>query len=354
MTSSKEDSTAAAAGQLGSVSLGGASAERKDNDTGVKNGTTTPTEKLCSACGKTSDAVKKCTACKCVWYCNKECQNKHRREHRKECKCIKKELEKRGGKLNLGTELDVGPLGKLPPREVCPICMRVLPIHTMLHATFSCCGKTICGGCDMKHQMESEEGTATCAFCREPIIESDEEILAQTRKRVELKDPQALCNMGGDYGSGRLGLPEDQIKCIDFLRQSADLGCLGALFQLGDLHRLGMMGLEKNEEEALQYWEKAAEGGCVVSGHYIASIERKNGDHVASLRHWRLSASGGLKASTGALINRFEDGLINHGDLAETLQAFYLARDEMKSEDRDQFIKHLKLKGEYEEDYDAF
>ena len=51
----------------------------------------------------------KCRACKCVWYCDKECQNKHWKEHKKECKRIKKELDKRGGKLDLGTELDVGP-----------------------------------------------------------------------------------------------------------------------------------------------------------------------------------------------------------------------------------------------------
>ena len=57
--------------------------------------------KFCSACGKKSDTVKKCTACKCVWYCDKDCQNKHRKEHRKECRRIKKELNKRGGKLDL-------------------------------------------------------------------------------------------------------------------------------------------------------------------------------------------------------------------------------------------------------------
>ena len=92
MTSAKEDGTAAAAEQLGSMSLGTA-AERKDNDAAepnAENRTTTPTEKLCSACGKTSDAVKKCTACKCVWYCDTMCQKKRRKEHIKECKRIKK------------------------------------------------------------------------------------------------------------------------------------------------------------------------------------------------------------------------------------------------------------------------
>ena len=71
MASSKQEGKSAAAEQLDSMSLGG-SAERMDNETepAVNNGTPT---KLCSACRKKSDSLKKCTACKCVWYCDKDC-----------------------------------------------------------------------------------------------------------------------------------------------------------------------------------------------------------------------------------------------------------------------------------------
>ena len=54
----------------------------------------------------------------------------------------------------------------------------------------------------------------------------------------------------------------------------------------------------------------------------------------------------------GALITWFEDGLFRHGDLAETLQAFYFARAEMKSDDRDKYIEYLKKIGEYKPDFD--
>ena len=170
MTTSNKDDAAAAAERIGSMSLG-KSVEEKDNETekteAEENGTT-PT-KFCSACDKEGSALKKCTACKCVWYCDKECQNKHWKEHRKECKLIKKELDKRGGgKIDLGTELGIGPLGKVPPREECPICMRALPLHDRLHTYFDCCGKVICGGC----QMKSGERADTCAFCRTTMPES--------------------------------------------------------------------------------------------------------------------------------------------------------------------------------------
>ena len=68
--------------------------------------------------------------------------------------------------------------------------------------------------------------------------------------------------------------------------------------------------------------------------------------------HFRLSASGGFKPSVNSLIARFEVGMLRHGDLAETLQAFYRSRAEMKSEDRDKYIAYLKKVGEYKEEYE--
>ena len=348
-----------AAEQLGSLSLGG-SVERKDNDTEpkVKNGTT-PTKNMCSACGEKSDTLMKCRACKCVWYCDKECQNKHWREHKKECKLIKKELDKRGGKLNVGTEVDVGPLGELPPREECPICMRVPPLHVNLTGYAGCCGKTICGGCNFQHQMKSQDLAAergqtppprpTCAFCRTTLPDSDKEIFARLRKRVELKDAKAILNMAQYHGYGQYGLPVDQAKCIDLLRQSADLGCSDAHFKLGNFYHFGEMGaLEKNEEEALKCWEKAAEVGHLPSLFNLGCAASENGDVVAAMRHFRLAASGGDKGSMDGLIECFERGLIRHADLSKTVQAMYLSRDEMKSEGRDQYIAYLKRTGKYD------
>ena len=366
MVSAKEESAAAAAAaqQLGSMSLGD-SVERKEDDTTptVNNGT--PTKTLCSACGKESNTVKKCNGCLCVWYCDKECQNKHRKEHRKECKLIKKELDKRGGKLDLGTELDIGPLPDLPPQEECPICMRVLPIHATLQAYNACCGKLLCCACDHQHQIKTDKENEkraqkkqphvplTCAFCRTAMPGSDEEILARTRKRAELKDPSALYNLAMKYGSGKNGLSVDQAKCIELLRESAGLGFPDALYQLGAFYATGMMGLEQNKEKGFKNFKEAAKEGDVFARHNIGVLEKEAGDFVASMSHWRLSAAGGYRKSMGALISRFEYGFLHHGDLAETLQAFYRSRAELKSKDRDEYIKHLKMTGNYLEEYEC-
>ena len=158
-----------------------------------------------------------------------------------------------------------------------------------------------------------------------------------------------MYSLAMDNAFGRSGLPVDQAKCIDLLRQSAGLGFPAAQYQLGNYHDDGEMGLAQNKEEALKYWGKAAEGGDVHARHNLGCAEAASGDLAAAMRHWRLSAAGGSRKSMENLIVCFENGLLQHGDLAETLQVFYRARAEMKSEDRDKFIAYLKMTGAYEE-----
>ena len=121
------------------------------------------------------------------------------------------------------------------------------------------------------------------------------------------------------------------------------------------------MGLEQNEEEARKYWEKAADGGYVRAWHDLGFTEMRRdsgciedalSDVVAGMRHFRLSALGGHRFSVDTLIGWFEEGYLRHEDLAETVQAFYRARSEMKSGDRDQYIAHLKRTGKYKKCYD--
>ena len=97
MASSREDETDAT-----EDSIGRSVVEGKDEDN------ERPADKVCSACGKESATVKKCTACKSVWYCDVACQKRQRRVHRKECNRIKKELEIAAEQLNESAERKVG------------------------------------------------------------------------------------------------------------------------------------------------------------------------------------------------------------------------------------------------------
>ena len=160
-------------------------------------------------------------------------------------------------------------------------------------------------------------------------------------------------NMGMKYGYGELGLPVDQGKCIDLLCQSADLGNAVSQYQLGNYHLTGEMGLEQNKEEALQHYQKAAECGDLMAWYTLGVTEHNKGNRAAALRRLRVSASGGLRRPMDGLIAYFENGLLQHGDLAETLQAFYRSRAEMKSKERDKCIVYFKETGKYKQEYDC-
>ena len=58
-------------------------------------------------------------------------------------------------------------------------------------------------------------------------------------------------------------------------------------------------------------------------------------------------------SSMNSLISCFRNGLLHHEDLAETVQAMYRATAEMKSEDRNKYIQHLKMTGAYDVSMDS-
>jgi len=189
--------------------------------------------------------------------------------------------------------------------------MQVLPTHESLQTYAYCCGKTVCGSCDFQHSMikaidendkraqkKQPQAPRTCEFCRTKLPESDEEILDRLRKRVELKDPEALFEMALYYRDGDSGLSVDQVKCIELLRESASLGFPAAHYQLGIYHYNGRMGLEQNDEEALELYKEAVEGGHVQARHNLGYAEDGSGDDVAAMRHWRLSGPAQQNPST--------------------------------------------------------
>ena len=150
-----------------------------------------------------------------------------------------------------------------------------------------------------------------------------------------------------------LGMRLNEAKCIHLLREAADLGCPVAQYKLGNYYDNGEMGLKENVEEARKYDEKAAEGGNVVARYSLGITDGRNGNDVAAMRHFRLSASGRYRKPMNALIVCFEVGLLHHRDLFETIRVFYRSRGEMRSDDRDKYIEFMKETGRYEADYDS-
>ena len=88
---------------------------------------------ICSQCQKTAK-TKACTACRAVYYCCKECQKKHWKEHKFQCKALPYKFGKspelgrfleasrdikKGEILWTEPALVVGPVAVTPPVCIC-------------------------------------------------------------------------------------------------------------------------------------------------------------------------------------------------------------------------------------------
>ena len=112
-------------------------------------------------------------------------------------------------------ELDTSDLfAPPPPKEECPICFLPMIGPPDDSRYMECCGKVICFGCatennriidDINAKRKAKEkrtGTKavvmehTCAFCREPVATSCEEMILRAEKRMEVNDPLAYFHVG--------------------------------------------------------------------------------------------------------------------------------------------------------------
>ena len=149
---------------------------------------------VCASCGISEiDEIKlkTCTACKLVRYCSVECQKKHRPQHKRACK--KRMAELRDEILFKQPESS--------DRGDCPICCLPIPLDPQKSGLMPCCSKAICNGC-LHADIIRQRGLVipqepSCAFCREPLPTTKEEIIAMLMKRVEKNDPVAMTQMGG-------------------------------------------------------------------------------------------------------------------------------------------------------------
>ena len=188
------------------------------------------TDTACANCSKAeSDDVKlkRCTACKMVKYCSRDCQIVHRSQHKKACK-------KRAAEL-FDEELSKDP----PERPECPICMLPLPFDTHQSVFVSCCGTLLCGGCvhaNRKQVFGSGKEIETCTFCRAPVPKTDTEIIDQLKRCVDRNNMTSMDHLAAIYRDGVCGLQKDPVKAIELFLEAGKLGCADAYERLGNIY----------------------------------------------------------------------------------------------------------------------
>jgi len=317
------------------------------------------TNNCCDECGKEGGAsLKVCKSCMQVKYCNAECQRQHWSTHKKQCRLRAAELRDEA-------------LFKDPPhKEDCPICFLPMPVKllccTSLPAAtilsvpiydfvtanvelanddtdsavyYSCCGKSICGGCLFSFVESGNIGK--CPFCKAERIglySTDEDTVADMMRRVEANDVGAIYQQAGYYYSGLEGFQQDRAKAMDLYVRAAELGCKKAHYCLGVIY----MG-EGDLKKAKFHFEAAAIAGHEMARYNLGYIEYNSGNIERAIKHFTIAASAGHYKAMYQLRTFFKEGVIKRESIDSTLGAYNNSCAEMRSKARDAYIALWRL-----------
>lgn len=315
--------------------------------------------RTCACCCRSGYDLKRCTACKSVWYCDVTCQKDHRKAHKKKCKEIANDL-KEGTLLISDIEAmqsDTPDLWNPPPTKECPICNHALPHRGFMggHCEVYCCGKDICMACKYFHESFTVETNAereikglpeldlTCAFCRAPKG-CKKEGIKYLECRIAKNDPDAMMQMARCYHNGECGLEVNKDASVDLIRRASALGSSEALGRVAYLYLSGI-GCEPNEAKAKELMEEAAAYGCLMSRINLGVHAYKSGNPELAAKHWRIGAAHGDEFFRDKLEMLFKDGVVSETEHNASKRAFQKAREEMATEARMKYAAILRSRG---------
>lgn len=353
----------------------------------------------CAACDKgpldlkmLQSGLKRCTACYSVRYCGVACQSSHRKSHKKECKeNANKRRDFNAVLFEVEMNEDVNPP---PPPLDCDLCMYRMPPNAKQSKYFGCCGKLVCKACfarslpgnplfDMykKGQTRAESfnsflatfgpnGTFSaerrdeqrgCPFCR-----STDDMTCFTKEHFKIRerclvsrankgDSRAVLELAwlhqqghsaatldkleeGDkviMGGNVIGWkqsPDGDAKALEYFKQAADLGNGDAYYELSKLHRE-----DYNAADFYACLVKAADLGSTDARDELASLAMEKNQFKLAMAHYKLLAAAGYsKDSTEKLTAGYKEGYVTKDELASSLRAYQLAREELCSRERTQ------------------
>mmetsp|Transcript_13820 Transcript_13820/g.23573 ORF Transcript_13820/g.23573 Transcript_13820/m.23573 type:complete len:384 (+) Transcript_13820:113-1264(+) len=339
-------------------------------------------EDICANCGKAGGGdvkLKKCNGCLLVKYCGIDCQKAHRPVHKVACK--KRAAELHEEKL----------FAEPPGREECPVCFLRMPFEQEKISYKACCGKEICSGCsngDMSTRItdavdrsiekdraqvfqnrrapkaksgakaKGKKGKAQnispsasapfanldlkemleqpCPFCRTPFAIKVQDQYKELQKRVDAGDPRAMYHLGIKLTGPMGSVPADTKKARELLLRSAQSGYPLANLSVGMFYYDGKYPavFPKDLKKARQYFEIGAMGGDPIARAYLGEMEMDRFNCRVGSKHYMISASCGYELALDNVLNGYKTGYVSKDEYANTLRAYKVASDEMKSEQR--------------------
>mmetsp|Transcript_26479 Transcript_26479/g.40024 ORF Transcript_26479/g.40024 Transcript_26479/m.40024 type:complete len:301 (-) Transcript_26479:182-1084(-) len=227
----------------------------------------------------------------------------------------------------------------------CPICCLPHSINSDEATLMSCCGKSICDGCDYANMSRETASNLhhVCLFCRQPRPTTKEDYNLHFEKRAAANDPVALKRIGmkrcdtGDFKGA-----------FEYWTKAAELGEIISHFYLGLMYHLGN-GLEKDEKKETYHMEQAAIGGHPEARFILGSDEWHYGSKERGTKHIVIAAKLGHDTAVKILREYvYAAGFISKEEFAEVLRAHQAALDAMKSPQREDAEKFKALMQEWE------
>ena len=149
------------------------------------------------------------------------------------------------------------------------------------------------------------------------------EKVEELMKRAEANDASVMNLLGSWYYHGEGGVQQDQVKAMELWTQAANLGSSQAHYHLGYEYR------QRGElKKAKFHYEAAAMAGQEVARFNIGGSEYSSGNIERAIKHFI------------AMQNLIESGSVSRESIGSTLTAYNNSCAEMRSEERDTFIRH--------------
>ena len=281
---------------------------------------------VCASCGKVEVddiKLKKCTACKLVKYCGVACQKEHWSQHKRACK--KRAAELRDDRLF--TQPDISCYGE------CPICLLPLSLDRSKSVMMSCCCTLICRGCDCANTLrEIEQGLdQRCAFCREPVVGSQEECTENEVKRARSDDPVALYQVGCKCYDRR-----EYDRAFEYFTKSARLGYAESHHSLYCMYRDGQV-VEKDEKKKVYHLEESAIAGHPMARYDLGILEEDRGRDDRAIKHFIIAAKLGYDDALEVVKEHFGScPYLSKEDFEAALREHQAAVDATKSAKREE------------------
>ena len=216
--------------------------------------------------------------------------------------------------------------------------MLPLPYESRTVTFRSCCGKSICNGCEFA--MDESEAKGLCPFCKSPPSNANEEEAKRVMKLMDKGNAEAYNMLAGYYERGLCGLPQDMARANELYLKAGEFGYAQAYFNLGINYDNGR-GVTIDKKKAKHYYELAAMNGDIQARNNLGCMEGQDGNNHRAFKHFIISARAGDKMSLDNVKQGYTEGHITKEEYTNTLRSYQMSQDEMKSDARDKALAYL-------------